>query len=433
MRVFYIFLILGCALAACGGDDSNPGTDDAQTGDETDLGDAGDTVDASFPAIKVDAPQVVSLGGPVESTPTVQPVFFPGFDYGKQITDFTSKLGASSYWAPLAEYKVGKIVAATPITLTAADTAPAQIFDSQIQTWLASRFDGTHPEFGNAPAPNTIYALFYPSTTTIYLTNAPPPDGGVPDGGGNFGNSASCKSFGGYHSDFVMGSADVAYAVLPECPTFGNLTGADVSTSTTSHELSEAATDPYPMTQPAYTQVDDNHLAWEFFLGGGEVGDMCAQFPQSFYVPSDLPYMVQKNWSNASAKAGHDPCQPVATTPAYFNAMPVFTDSISTRGVTTKGVDVPVGQSKTVELDLFSDGPMNGPWNIDAQAFTRGGTAPISFKFDKASGQNGDKIMLTVTSTSAIQSTSKTPTATIVVTSSLGAHENVWIGILGQQ
>ena len=431
MRVFYIFLILGCFLAACGGDDSNPGTDDAQTGDETDLSDAG-VVDAGYPAIKIDAPQVVTLGGPVLDTPKVQPVFFPGFDYGTEVTDFTNKLGASSYWGALSEYKVGKIQALAPITLTQADAAPSVIYDNQIQDWLKTRFDGTHPEFGNAPDENTVYALFYPPTTTIYLSNAPAGDAGAPDGGG-FGNSPSCKGFGGYHSDFVMGSSDVAYAVLPECPTFGSLTGADVATSTASHELSEAATDPFPMTQPAYTQVDDDHLAWMFFLGGGEVGDMCAQFPESFYTPTDVGHVVQKNWSNASARAGHDPCQPTVTSPAYFNAMPVFTDSVATRGTTTKGIDVPVGQSKTLEIDLFSDGPVNAPWTLDAKAYTRGGAAPISFKFDKTSGQNGDKAMVTVTSTAAIQSTSKTPTATVVITSTLGVRQTVWVGILGQQ
>ncbi len=219
--------------------------------------------------------------------------------------------------------------------------------------------------------------------------------------------------------------------MLPECPTFGNLTGVDVATATASHELSEAATNPFPMKQPAYTQTDDNHLAWMFFLGGGEVGDMCAQFPTSFYSPSDVGFVVQRNWSNASAKAGHDPCQPASASPSYFNTMPVFTDSVTTRGVTTKGISVPVGTSKTLELDLFSDGPTAGPWTLDAKAYTRGGAAPVTFTFDKTSGQNGDKAMVTVSSTAAI--TSKSQTATLVITSTSGVHENLWIGILGQQ
>lgn len=431
MRAICIFLAIGL-LTACSGDDTNGGTPDADDGDATNQSDGGGpVVDAGYPAITVDAPQVVSIGGPVLTAPKVQPIYFQGFDYATQVTDFTSKLGASTYWAALAEYKVGKLVADAPIALTSADPAPASITDAEIQSWLKSRWDGNHPEFGAAPDPSTIYAIFYPSSTTIYLSSGFTPDGGAPDGGG-FGSQASCQTFGGYHGDVIVGTADIPYAVLPECPTFGSYTGADVSTSTASHELSEASTDPLPTTNPAYDQTDDDHLAWMFFLGGGEVGDMCAQFPESFYVPKDLGYLVQRNWSNASAKAGHDPCQPADATPSYFNTMPVLTDAIAVRGTTTKGVDVPVGTSKTIQLDLFSDGPTSGPWTVDAKAYTRGGpTTAVTFSLDKTSGQNGDKLNLTVTSAAAI--TTKSQTATLVITSTSGVRENLWIGMIGQQ
>lgn len=433
MRAFCILLasgLISSVLWACGSDDTNDtgdtGTDDASL-DDSALPDAGPST--TYPAFTIDAPQVVTLGGPVLNTPKVEPVFFPGFAYATQMTDFAAKIGASSYWAALAEYKVGALVSATPITLTSADTAPTQITDSQIQDWLRARWDGTHPEFGTAPDSSTIYALYYPSTTTIFLSGGPPSDGGVPDGGGNFGGSKSCSSFGGYHSNIVVGQTEVAYAVVPQCGTFGSFTGVDVVTSTSSHEYSEAVTDPFPMTQAAYTQTDDDHLEWMFFLGGGEIGDMCAQFPTSFYVPTDFNHVVQRNWSNAAAKAGHDPCVPAGTQP-YFNTMPVLPDSITTHGATTKGIDVPVGQSKTIELDLFSDQATSGPWTVSAQVFARNGAAPVTATLDQPTGQNGDKLNLTLQSTGALSGTSKT--AAVVVTSTLGGRENLWIGLLGQ-
>ncbi|HEX7600658.1 MAG TPA: hypothetical protein VF316_03590, partial [Polyangiaceae bacterium] len=194
----------------------------------------------------------------------------------------------------------------------------------------------------------------------------------------------------------------------------------------------EAATDPYPMDKAAYAQVDGDHLAWEFFLGGGEVGDMCAQFSSSIYKPDDLLYIVQNNWSNAQAKAGHNPCQPVATEgQVYFNASPTFPDKISTRGAFTKGVKVPVGQSKTIPLALYSDGPTNGPWTVTAQALAHGGSggAPVTLALDKSSGQNGDIINLTITAKTAITSTSAA--VTILVTSQLGSRKNTWVGLVG--
>ena len=100
---------------------------------------------------------------------------------------------------------------------------------------------------------------------------------------------------------------------------------------------------------------------------------MCAQFPMSFYVPADLGFTVQRPWSNAHAAAGNDPCQPADMTTPYFNSMPVFNDMVASHGIMTKGIVVPVGQSKPLEVDLFSDAPTNTPWKLTAKAYGRGG------------------------------------------------------------
>ena len=424
---------LASALSACSGDDQSQtdGGDDVQTND-VDTSDGGSEASSTYPAFVIDAPQVVDYGGPEMPTPKVQPVYFPGFDFATQLTDFNAKIGASSYWAALAEYKIGAITSATPITLTSADTAPASITDAQIQTWLQSRWDGTHPEFGTAPDANTIYALYYPPTTVITLGGGGGGGDAGADGGGGFGGSKSCSGFGGYHGDVMVGSVDIAYAVLPECPTFGSYKGVDVITTTTSHELSEAVTDPFGNNVgPAYITTDDNHLAWSSFLGGGEIGDMCAQFPSSFYKPADFNYLVQRNWSNKQAKAGHDPCVPADTT-TYFNAMPVLPDKLTTfQNIVTKGVNIPVGTPKTIDIDLFSDAPTVGNILVSAQAYTRTGMAPVTITLDKSSGLNGEVIHATLTSTAAF--TNKSKTATLVVTAANGTRQNIWIGLLGQQ
>ena len=153
-----------------------------------------------------------------------------------------------------------------------------------------------------------------------------------------------------------------------------------------------------------------------------------SQFSASYYRPDDLLYVVQRNWSNAQAKAGHDPCQPAQEGQVYFNASATFPDKINTRGVFTKGIKVPVGQSKTLPLSLYSDGPM-APWTVTAQALARNGGSPVTLTLDKNSGQNGDIINLTITSKTAITST--TSAVTIIITSSHGSRRNTWVGLVG--
>jgi hypothetical protein len=427
MRALYVpFVVL--FLVACGSSD-NSGVPDAGSDAvvQPDINVVETSV--SYPAFTIDAPQSANQGGAVLTSPKVQPVFFPGFDYATELTDFTSKVGASMYWSGLSEYKVGAIVSATPITLTSAQIVPADIgniTDAYIQAWLQARFDGTHPEFGTTPDPSTIYTLYYPTATVISLaTISMTSDGGVSAG------ELSCQSFGGYHDNVTINNVTVAYAVIPECPMFGDLVGVNVITATSSHELAEASSDPFPSSTPAYSQVDENHFAWQSFLGGGEIGDLCAQFPTSFYVPTDLGYMVQRTWSNARATAGADPCQPSDGTP-YFNSMPVFNDTVAIRGGgMSPGIVVPVSSSKPLTIDLFSDSATSGPWTLTAQVYGRGGAAaPITLAFDNATGSNGTQVNLTVTSTGALTSTTKT--ATLVVTSTLGTRQNIWIGYVGQ-
>ena len=423
MRAVYMLAVgsFASVLVACGGSpaasfaDAGPTedagiTDDAAPADDADL--------ATYPAVKPDMPRVVSGGGAVLKKGSVTPVYLPGFDYVEDLTDFTKKLGATQYWAALGEYGVGQLTQSAPIVLTNDLIVPADIgniTDEQIQAWLIARFDGTHPEFGTTPDPTSVYTLFYPEQTVITLGT---------------GGGTSCQSFGGYHNDVTIKGQLVPYAVIPECNQFGALKNVDSVTAVTSHELSEAATDPYPTDDTAYGQVDGDHLAWEFFLGGGEVGDMCAQFSTSIYKPDDLLYVVQNNWSNVQAKAGHNPCQPVAVEgQVYFNASPTFPDKINTRGVFTKGVKVPVGESKTIPLALYSDGPM-APWTVTATTQSRGGTtAPVTLALDKSTGGNGDILNLTITAKTAITSTSKA--VTILITSSSGGRKNTWIGLVG--
>ncbi len=435
-------IVAAPALLACGSNDATTTTSTTTTGaaggaaattttsaaTTTGVGGAGqggggpsDVYPAPHPA----APQVATNGGPVIASPKLVPIFFAGDDpsFVSQLTDFNDKVGATAYWtATTSEYGVGPAVSLGAVQLT--ETAPAMIDDATIQSWLAAKLEAD-PLTLPAAAADNVYVLYYPAGTTISL------------GGGQGGAQLSCQAFGGYHGDFKLDAAHnnqaVSYAVVPRCTTFGNLTGIDAITGTTSHEIIEAVTDPLPTSSPAYGQVDDQHLYWMRVLGGGETGDMCAQFPDVFTQFAELPYTVQRTWSNKAAAKGDDPCVPPLPSDVYFNAAPVLPDDVATtffgQPVTLKGVNIPVNGTKTIDVDLFSDADTGAPFSVAAEDFAGlvGQTPHLAFSFDKSQGKNGEVLHLSIT----VNSTGKNKTASFLLKSTLAGKEHLWIGLVG--
>jgi hypothetical protein len=372
-----------------------------------------------YPAPHASPPEVVSGGGAVLASAKLVPVFFPNDPFQAKLTDFAAKIGASQYWvATTSEYGVGPATGESAVVLT--EAAPTMIDDSAIQTWLAGKLNGNDPAWP-APDQNTLFILHYPADTAITQAS-----------GGQ--TLQSCQDFGGYHSstalDAAHGSQQVAYVVMPRCSNFGKLTGIDAVTGAESHEIVEAATDAHPMADTAYGGVDDAHLYWELALGGGETGDLCAQFPGVFVKSAELGYTVQRTWSNVSAQAGHDPCVPQPASEVYFNTVPVLSDAVAVGGLgTLRGVNIPVGSSKTVELDLFSDGDTGGPWDVQVEDFlalTMGGTATMGFSLDQSSGQNGDKLHLTID----VLKKNQYGAGIFVIISSIGQQRTLWLGLV---
>jgi hypothetical protein len=390
---------------------------------------------AKYPAFHPPVPTVANYGGPVLASPKIVPVFFTNDDAPTvaALKDFTNQIGGTHYWtATTSEYGVGPADGSTSVDLM--EAAPSAIDDSDIETWLAGKLENADPLWPAADE-NTVYVLYYPAGTSITLQG-----------------SQSCQTFGGYHANITLdaahGSMDVAYAVVPRCANFAGMNTMDATTGSASHEMIEAATDPYPFTNPAYADVDDQDIYWSRALGGGETGDMCAQFAQSFTTFDELPYLVQRTWSNQQALAGHDPCQPELPGEVYFNAAPELDHipiSIFGQQVNVRGVTIPVGMSKTIDLDLFSDASTNGPFSIHADDLSSlyGGPQELTFKIDPsevapcpamspagsvcAKGQNGQKIHLTITVVAASSHGSES----FFVVARQGQVENLWIGLVG--
>ncbi|MGB7846182.1 MAG: hypothetical protein WBL63_11240 [Candidatus Acidiferrum sp.] len=184
-----------------------------------------------------------------------------------QMNSFFDLILASSLTDQLAEYSVpGKAISRGVLigtkTVTAAEPG-SSVTDAAIQKFLQAQIsDGTFP----AATPNSLYFLFLPPGTQV-----------LQDSG------ASCKDFCGYHDSTP--TSDIFYAVMPfpGCSgCLGNLQTFTALTSTSSHELCEAITDPIP----GQGWYDDNN---------GEIGDICAWKTKQLGN-----FTIQLEWSNSA-------------------------------------------------------------------------------------------------------------------------------------
>jgi len=291
------------------------------------------------PLPKPSFPEVQSRGGPTIKMPKVIPIVYPGDALASDIASFTTKIGASKYWRDLgAQYGVGAMTAGATITLP--EAAPTTITADAIETWLIGKLSGATPEFG-VPDESTLYAIYYPASTTI-----------TQDGEGALGQS--CQGYGGYHSEVTVGTKHVGYAVMPRCADVDDLTVA------ASHEYFEWATDPFPVSKPAYNRLDDAHWAWQVVMIG-ELGDLCTYLDRDNLRPAEIGFLVQREWSNTASLAGKYPCAPAKTTP-YLQVIPTAEDSIEvpdygdrTQTLTTKAIRIKPGGSRTVDGLVYSD------------------------------------------------------------------------------
>jgi hypothetical protein len=341
--------VFGAPLAACSSDDPvaaapPPVVLPVPPVPQKEAPDAAPPVDAAPPKVvpKPTFPEVQSRGGPVIKTPKVVAIVFTGDTLAPQITDFTSKISKSTCWSDLGtEYGVGAMTALDTITVN--EAAPATITSSAIETWLTTKLSGATPEFG-VPDASTLYAVYYPSTTTITM-----------DGfSGALGQS--CQGYGGYHFEIDVAGTSVGYAVLPRCSDIDELTVAG------SHEYFEWATDPFPQTKPAFAKLDDAHWAWQAaFIG--EVGDLCTYLNRDYLRPAEIGFQVQTMWSNKESLAGRYPCAPQPGT-TYLQGIPTTDDTAvvpsQVQGlpdVTTKAIRVKAGQSRAIDVLVYSDQP----------------------------------------------------------------------------
>jgi hypothetical protein len=219
------------------------------------------------------APQLTYRNGPLLTSVEVFTIFWGTAWHGPanaslpgQINSFFDFVLSSPLIDQLAEYSVpGQPIGHGKRIGTATLTSPnprKSVTDSAIQKFLQSKISsGTLP----APNSNTLYFLYLPPGTQVKQRTA-----------------ASCKDFCGYHEATPAGNIFYAVMPYPGCDgCLGGLQTFNALTSTSSHELCEAITDPIP----GQGWYDD---------ANGEIGDICAWRTRQLGN-----YTVQLEWSNA--------------------------------------------------------------------------------------------------------------------------------------
>jgi hypothetical protein len=221
------------------------------------------------------AAQLTYRGGPLLGSVRVFTLFWgpawqatPYSDLAGQMNRFFQFVVTSALLDQLAEYSVpqrpiahGSFLGTVTITQPALSSS---VTDAAVQKTLQQQIQ-SNPSLPK-PDANILYFIFLPPGTAVVQ-----------------GGSRSCQAFCGYHDTFGSG---IYYAVMPfpNCAgCLGGMSNLDALTSTSSHELCEAITDPVP----GQGWYDDTH---------GEIGDICAW--QTKKLGS---YTVQLEWSNRDA------------------------------------------------------------------------------------------------------------------------------------
>jgi hypothetical protein len=185
-----------------------------------------------------------------------------------QLNGFFDFILASALIDQLSEYNVGKYKIVhgrrTGSATLTSGALKSSVTDAAIQAFLQQQItNGVVPKV----TANTLYFIYVPPGVRVVM-----------------GGSASCQAFCGYHNA-IGGKTFYAVMPYPGCSgCIGGLSAFDALTSTSSHELCEAITDPVP----GQGWYDD---------ANGEIGDICA-----WQTKKVGPYTVQLEWSNKAAQ-----------------------------------------------------------------------------------------------------------------------------------
>jgi hypothetical protein len=156
-------------------------------------------------------------------------------------------IGASDFWKEVVgEYGVGPATSGasnhvhltTPLVLpTDPNTDPALSIVKLISDALTDTATSGWP----APTDETVYLVYLHGANAMRLCE---------------------QGAGGMHESLTVGGKEVPFAISAACAgPDGKSTAVEEATISASHELAEAAIDPFPDTHPAWQGLKDDQLA----------------------------------------------------------------------------------------------------------------------------------------------------------------------------
>lgn len=221
-------------------------------------------------------PSLTYRGGPLLATVQVFTIYVGSVWSSSQLKTLASQLDSfftfiltselidqlTEYNAPNYSIEHGTFLGSTVLSDI---NPPSSVTDAWLQTTLQQAIAGGKPL---PPAgSDVLYFVYLPPGITLVQ-----------------GGARSCQAFCGYH-DSIDETTFYAAMPYPNCSgCLGSLAVLDALTSTSSHELCEAITDPVPGTG-WYDDVN------------GEIGDICAWQTRRLGA-----YTVQLEWSNTQQR-----------------------------------------------------------------------------------------------------------------------------------
>src|SRR5262245_8034173 len=269
--------------------------------------------------------QITDNGGPIFAQPSLVTVTFAGYRFESKVQAFGDFVVGSQWLANAgADYGVGAGKHVAKVVL--AEAAPAVVTAADIRRLLIDRIDrGVLPS-----GDDFLYAVYFPASTEVDL----------------FANDGGCAAGYGYHEGVLTAAHRFAYAAIPECSQHDRTVPYEqILFPDASHEIIEAATNPFPVDDPAYW-LAARGAPWG--QAGGEVADGCA----GLNVVED-GFALTRVYSNTAAARGDDPCQP-GDGEVYFGLSPA------------KNVyDASPGQTLQIPLRAWATGPI-ASWYVTA-------------------------------------------------------------------
>lgn len=358
--VKWLFVV---AIAGCGSSNNGNGVDAS-------AGSADAAIDAAVEAPFGDRmPQVVGGAGGtgIIAAPKVIAITYANDPLRADYEAFFTQYAASAAWtAQAAEYGIGALTVGAPGELAA--NTPASLNENQlIANVLKPNLTGANPAWGQ-PDANTLYEISIPQALAY------------DDGTG----SKCCQDYYGYHYDTKINNVDIPFAI--NCACADSLTALQNLTETANHETVEAASDPLGT---GFAQADDDHAAWTYTTDG-EVADLCEYADTaSMLMPAGMTYAIQRSWSNAEARAGHDPCVPGAAADYYQTIPDAFdtgTVSIFGSNSTTHLTKIAKGATGTIMMHVYANGADTGPFKVTLDDWNASFGQPALLTFVQPTG-----------------------------------------------